>query len=241
MINDAHVWIVDDDASIRWVLERAFLDAGLTVQHFSAADEALERMAHEQPKVVMTDIRMHGKTGIELLETLRVQFPDIRVIVMTAYSDLDSAVSAYRGGAFEYLPKPFDLDEATAIVKRALIGHSDHLSSTFLEKKVGLIGVAPAMQEVYRLIGRLAKSTMNVLISGESGTGKELVAQAIHSTSPRADKMLVAINTAAIPAEVLETALFGHEKGAFTGAEAQRIGNEAAAVMKNQRSAILAM
>ena len=121
MINDDHVWIVDDDASIRWVLERAFLDAGLTVQHFSAADEALERMAHEQPKVVMTDIRMHGKTGIELLETLRVQFPDIRVIVMTAYSDLDSAVSAYRGWAFEYLPKPFDLDEATAIVKRAFL------------------------------------------------------------------------------------------------------------------------
>ena len=206
------------------MLERTFLDAGLTVRHFSTADEALKKAAHEQPSVVMTDIRMQGKTGIEFLEVLRVEFPDIRVIVMTAYSDLDSAVAAYQGGAFEYLPKPFDLDEATAIVKRALISHSERLTSEVFEKKVGLIGSAPAMQEVYRLIGRLAKSTMNVLITGESGTGKEVVARAIHNTSPRAANILVAINTAAIPGELLETELFGHEKGAFTGAEAQRIG-----------------
>ena len=167
---------------------------------------------------------MKGKTGIEFLEVLRVEFPDIRVIVMTAYSDLDSTVAAYRGGAFEYLSKPFDLDEATALVKRALMSHSERQTSEVFEKKVGLIGSAPAMQEVYRLIGRLAKSTMNVLITGESGTGKEVVARAIHNTSPRAANILVAINTAAIPVELLETELFGHEKGAFTGAEAQRIG-----------------
>jgi two-component system nitrogen regulation response regulator GlnG len=221
---NCQVWVVDDDASIRWVLERALDNAGLSVQQFATVEEALKELVYEQPRVVMTDIRMQGKIGIEFLAALGRMFPDIRVIVMTAYTDLDSAVSAYRGGAFEYLPKPFDLDEVTALVKRALVEHLVQVMGSFFEPEVELIGAAPAMQEVYRLIGRLSKSTMNVLISGESGTGKELVARAIHNTSPCADKKLVAINTAAIPSELLETELFGCEKGAFTGAEEQCIG-----------------
>ena len=224
MMNSSQVWVVDDDASIRWVLRRTFTDAGLSVQQFSSADEALERVVVEQPKVILTDVRMQGTDGIQFLETLRVEFPKIQVIIMTAYSDLESTISAYRSGAFEYLSKPFDLDEATIIVKRALVGDIRKSTSSVMDSKEELIGSASVMQEVYRLIGRLSNTTMNVLITGESGTGKELVARAIHRSSPRSDHDLVAINTAAIPAELLETELFGHEKGAFTGAEAQRIG-----------------
>ena len=224
MMNSSQVWVVDDDASIRWVLRRTFTDAGLSVQQFSSADEALERVVVEQPKVILTDVRMRGTDGIRFLETLRVEFPKIQVIIMTAYSDLESTISAYRSGAFEYLSKPFDLDEATIIVKRALVGDIRKSTSSLMDSKEELIGSASVMQEVYRLIGRLSNTTMNVLITGESGTGKELVARAIHRSSPRSDHDLVAINTAAIPSELLETELFGHEKGAFTGAEAQRIG-----------------
>jgi two-component system nitrogen regulation response regulator GlnG len=221
----ASVWVVDDDASIRWVLEKALSNAGFAVALFDNADDVLKRVRREQPDVIVTDIRMPGTSGLEMLEVLGSDVPDLPVIVMTAHSDLDSAVSAYQGGAFEYLPKPFDLEEAVVLVGRALqkkaLGETE---SRTAERDSEIIGEAPAMQTVFRVIGRLSGSQMNVLISGESGTGKELVARAIYRNSLRSAKPFVAINTAAIPAELLESELFGHEKGAFTGAQEQRRG-----------------
>ena len=219
------VWVVDDDASIRWVLEKALTSAGFAPTVFDNADNVLGRALRRAPDVLITDIRMPGTSGLDLLKALGDELPDLPVIVMTAHSDLDSAVSAYRGGAFEYLPKPFDLEEAVALVGRALQKKADQETPKAPVAPSGdMIGEAPAMQAVFRMIGRLAGSAMNVLISGESGTGKELVARAIYRNSPRAERSFVAINTAAIPADLLESELFGHEKGSFTGAERQRQG-----------------
>jgi len=219
------VWIVDDDSSIRWVLARALRAEGFDVSDFEDAESALSHLEKDSPEVLMTDIRMPGMSGLELAKTLHQQHSDIPVIVMTAHTDLDSALASYESGAFEYLPKPFDLDEAVRLVHRAVepkggeIKHEEELND-----EVEIIGEAPAMQEVFRAIGRLAKSNINVMVCGQSGTGKELVANALHHHSPRASKPFVAINIAAIPAELLESELFGHEKGAFTGAQAQRKG-----------------
>ena len=225
MSQGSSVWVVDDDASIRWVLEKALSNAGFAVTLFENADDVLKRVRREQPDVIVTDIRMPGTSGLELLEVLGSDAPDLPVIVMTAHSDLDSAVSAYQGGAFEYLPKPFDLEEAVALVGRALQKKAlEDTQSKVTKRDSEIIGEAPAMQTVFRVIGRLSGSQMNVLISGESGTGKELVARAIYRNSLRSAKPFVAINTAAIPAELLESELFGHEKGAFTGAQEQRRG-----------------
>ena len=226
MNKQTRVWVVDDDASIRWVLDKALGSAGFAATVFDNADDVLARVRRTPPDVIITDIRMPGTSGLDLLKALGEQLPQLPVIVMTAHSDLDSAVSAYRGGAFEYLPKPFDLEEAVALVGRALQKKTAQSvdQSADSAQPAGMIGEAPAMQEVFRVIGRLSKSHMNVLISGESGTGKELAARAIYRNSPRAEQSLVAINTAAIPAELLESELFGHEKGAFTGAQEQRQG-----------------
>ncbi len=225
MSQESSVWVVDDDASIRWVLEKALSNAGFAVTLFDNADDVLTRVRREQPDVIVTDIRMPGTSGLEMLEVLGRDAPDLPVIVMTAHSDLNSAVSAYQGGAFEYLPKPFDLEEAVALVSRALQKKAlEDTESRVAKRDSEIIGEAPAMQTVFRVIGRLSGSQMNVLISGESGTGKELVARAIYRNSLRSAKPFVAINTAAIPAELLESELFGHEKGAFTGAQEQHRG-----------------
>lgn len=219
------VWIVDDDSSIRWVLARALRAESLDVRDFEDAEQALLALETEQPDVLMTDIRMPGMSGLELAKILHQDRSEIPVIVMTAHTDLDSALASYESGAFEYLPKPFDLDEAVRLVQRAV---EPEASSDVLDEDdsndVTIIGEAPAMQEVFRAIGRLAKSNINVMVCGQSGTGKELVANALHRHSPRANKPFVAINIAAIPAELLESELFGHEKGAFTGAQSQRKG-----------------
>ena len=222
------VWVVDDDSSIRWVLSKALNSAEIPNESFESGDAVLERLLHEQPDVVVTDIRMPGTDGLELLEKLQQTRPDLPVILMTAHTDLDSAVSAYQGGAFEYLPKPFDIDEAVKLVQKAL-EHLDQRSESEPDQQPAslsseMIGAAPAMQEVFRIIGRLSKSNMSVLIRGESGTGKELVARALYQTSNRNNQPFVALNTAAIPAELLESELFGHEKGAFTGAQGRRLG-----------------
>jgi len=219
-------WIVDDDASIRWVLERAFEKAGLRVRSFGGGEDVMRQLAREHPDVIITDIRMPGLTGIELMQAIHEQAPEVPVIVMTAHTDLESAVASYQGGAFEYLPKPFDVDGAVGLAKRA-IAHRTSQPRTEQSPQADtspIVGEAPAMQEVFRAIGRLANSHINVLIFGESGTGKELVARALHQHSPRVMEPFIAINTAAIPAELLESELFGHEKGAFTGAHNQRIG-----------------
>jgi len=221
-----NVWVVDDDQSVRWVLEKALLQAGIEARCFERAERLLEAIEHSEPDVLITDVRMPGMSGIKLLERLRTTRPDLPIIVITAHSDLDSAVAAYTGGAFEYLPKPFDIDEAVELVRKAARRNApaDGDKQPDTESLPAMIGRAPAMQEVFRSIGRLAGSSMTVLITGESGTGKELVARALHEHSPRANKPFVALNTAAISSELLETELFGHEKGAFTGADARRIG-----------------
>ncbi len=219
------VWIVDDDSSIRWVLARALRAEGFDVSDFEDAESALGHLERDLPEVLMTDIRMPGMSGLELAKILHQQHSDIPVIVMTAHTDLDSALASYESGAFEYLPKPFDLDEAVRLVHRAVEPKGGELKvEEEPSDEVEIIGEAPAMQEVFRAIGRLAKSNINVMVCGQSGTGKELVANALHHHSPRASKPFVAINIAAIPAELLESELFGHEKGAFTGAQAQRKG-----------------
>lgn len=219
------VWIVDDDSSIRWVLARALRAEGFEVRDFEDAEQALSAISKEQPDVLMTDIRMPGISGLELATLLHEQQPGIPVIVMTAHTDLDSALASYESGAFEYLPKPFDLDEAVRLVQRAVEPKAGADAPDDDDTaNVTIIGEAPAMQEVFRAIGRLAKSNINVMVCGQSGTGKELVANALHHHSPRAGNPFVAINIAAIPAELLESELFGHEKGAFTGAQAQRKG-----------------
>lgn len=224
---DQHIWIVDDDPSIRWVLEKALKQAGLHVSSYETADAALEALHNEKPDAILTDVRMPGMNGLDFLSLLGKEYKNIPVIIMTAHSDLDSAVSAYQGGAFEYLPKPFDIDEAVDLARRACQkGYSESQSNRKLiaDDSPEMIGEAPAMQEVFRAIGRLSKSNITVLINGESGTGKELVAHALHKHSPRADKPFIAINTAAIPKDLLESELFGHERGAFTGATSQRRG-----------------
>ena len=222
------VWIVDDDSSIRWVLEKAFSSANISVASFENANNLLTALDHGQPEVIISDIRMPQMDGMTLLEKVNQQHPDIPVIIMTAHSDLDSAVNAYQGGAFEYLPKPFDIDEAVTLSKRAL-SHAQELKAKKTQIKsdapaVGIIGEAPAMQEVFRAIGRLSRSSISVLINGESGTGKELVAHALHMHSPRVNETFIPLNMAAIPKDLIESELFGHEKGAFTGANAVRQG-----------------
>jgi two-component system, NtrC family, nitrogen regulation response regulator GlnG len=220
------VWVVDDDQSVRWVLEKALRQADMRARSFERAEHLLEAIDHGEPDVLITDVRMPGMSGITLLERLRTSCPALPIIVITAHSDLENAVAAYKGGAFEYLPKPFDIDEAIDLVRKAARknGHAGTEARAAGDGIPSLIGQAPAMQEVFRSIGRLAGSSMTVLITGESGTGKELVARALHEHSPRALKPFVALNTSAIAAELLESELFGHEKGAFTGAEARRIG-----------------
>jgi two-component system, NtrC family, nitrogen regulation response regulator GlnG len=219
------VWLVDDDASIRWVLERALKNGGMLPKTFEAAEPALAALRLESPDVIVTDIRMPGASGLELLKKIHDTRPGLPVIVMTAHSDLGNAVSAYESGAFEYLPKPFDIDHAVDLVKRA--GHAGSRSNaeaTAVPEIPELLGRAPAMQQVFRAIGRLSRSSVTVLITGESGTGKELVAKAVHEHSPRVNKPFIALNTSAIPSELLESELFGHERGAFTGADSQRRG-----------------
>jgi two-component system nitrogen regulation response regulator GlnG len=220
------VWIVDDDRAIRWVLERALEKEQLATRSFENGDKVLSRLAKVEPDVIITDIRMPGTDGLALLESVQATHPHLPVIIMTAYADLERAVAAFRGGAFEYLPKPFDVDDVVAIVRRALrraataaVAPPDEPASV-----PEIIGTSPPMQEVFRAIGRLSNSHMTVLLTGESGTGKELVARALHRHSPRSQQPFIALNTAAIPRDLLESELFGHERGAFTGAAAQRIG-----------------
>ncbi len=227
MTNQAKVWVVDDDSSIRWVLERALSQAGIGNTSFSDADSLIDQLGAEQPDVIISDIRMPGTDGLALLSLLNERHPELPVIITTAHSDLDSAVESYQRGAFEYLPKPFDIDEVVAITERALAqarekrGEFDTPESL---PSTDIIGEAPAMQEVFRAIGRLAHSNITVLINGESGTGKELVARALHRHSPRSKNSFIALNMAAIPRDLMESELFGHEKGAFTGANSKREG-----------------
>jgi two-component system nitrogen regulation response regulator GlnG len=221
------VWIIDDDRSIRWVFEKALGREEIPFKSFGSAAEALATLdaGAPPPQVLVSDIRMPGESGLSLLQKIKARFPGLPVIIMTAYSDLDSAVSAFQGGAFEYLPKPFDIDQAMDLVRRA-IDESTRQEAVPEAAAMApeILGKAASMQEVFRAIGRLSQSHATVLINGESGTGKELVARALHRHSPRADKPFVAINTAAIPRDLLESELFGHERGAFTGATAMRRG-----------------
>ncbi len=221
------VWVVDDDRSIRWVLERAMSAAGIPITAFASADHAMHHLDDERPIAVITDVRMPGTDGMEFIDRIHAAYPELPVIVMTAHSDLDSAINAYQSGAFEYLPKPFDVDDAIAIVRRAITFAGEAKTPTRPaepEPAQEIIGQAPAMQEVFRAIGRLANSNVTVLIRGASGSGKELVARALHRHSPRSNGSFVALNMAAIPRELVESELFGHEKGAFTGANNQRVG-----------------
>jgi len=219
------VWVIDDDRSIRWVFEKALSREGIPFKTFGVAQEALAELEHDAPQVLVSDIRMPGTSGLELLQNVKEKHPQLPVIIMTAYSDLESAVAAFQGGAFEYLPKPFDVDQAVDLIRRA-VGESMREEGTE-ENAPGspeILGQAPSMQEVFRAIGRLSNSGATVLITGESGSGKELVARALHRHSPRAAQPFVAINTAAMPKDLLESELFGHERGAFTGAQAMRRG-----------------
>jgi len=209
------VWIVDDDRSIRWVLEKSLGKTGMNTVSFENGDDLLHRLAHESPDAIISDIRMPGISGLDLLSTIQKSHPNLPIIIMTAHSDLDSTVSSYNLGAFEYLPKPFDIEEAVAMTKRALdharTRNTDSTKKGAIEKDQEIIGKAPAMQEVFRAIGRLSNSNISVLINGESGTGKELVAQALHRHSPRKDEPFVPLNVAAIPKQLIESELFGHE------------------------------
>jgi len=222
-------WIVDDDHAIRWVLERTLKAENIEYASFPDAECLWQQLLIEQPEIIISDVRMPGIDGLELMQKIHQRYPLIPIIIMTAHSDLDSAVNAYQSGAFEYLPKPFDIHEATALIKRAL-NHSKELKQQKKPNEQSLlatpeiIGEAPSMQEVFRVIGRLSRSSMSVLINGQSGTGKELVAQALHKHSPRKDDTFIALNMAAIPKELIEAELFGHEKGAFTGAASNRQG-----------------
>jgi two-component system, NtrC family, nitrogen regulation response regulator GlnG len=219
------IWIVDDDASIRWVLEKALARENLATRSFANARDAIAALELESPQVLVSDIRMPGASGLDLLQIVKAKFPGLPVIIITAFSDLDSAVAAFQGGAFEYLAKPFDIDKAVELIRRAL---DESLRETSIESGPSetpeILGQAPAMQEVFRAIGRLSQSNVTVLITGESGTGKELVARALHKHSPRAQQPFIALNTAAIPKDLLESELFGHERGAFTGAQTTRRG-----------------
>ena len=219
------VWIIDDDRSIRWVFEKALTRENIAFKSFASAREAMAALEDEVPQVVVSDIRMPGESGLELLQQAKVRHPSLPVIIMTAYSDLESAVTAFQGGAYEYLPKPFDVDHAVELIRRAMDESVRQDSTGEVNESVPeILGQAPAMQEVFRAIGRLSQSHATVLINGESGTGKELVASALHRHSPRAGRPFIAINTAAIPKELLESELFGHERGAFTGAQNMRRG-----------------
>jgi two-component system nitrogen regulation response regulator GlnG len=219
------VWIVDDDRSIRWVIEKALSREGIAFNSFSTAQEAMDALSGGPPEVLVSDIRMPGLSGLELLNAVKSRHPAVPVIVMTAYSDLDSAVAAFQGGAYEYLPKPFDVDQAVELIRRALDERRREAEAVEpVQAATEILGQAPAMQEVFRAIGRLSQSSATVLITGESGTGKELVARALHRHSARAAKPFVAINTAAMPKDLLESELFGHERGSFTGAQQQRRG-----------------
>ena len=219
------VWIIDDDRSIRWVFEKALTREDIAFKTFSSAQEAIVALDAETPQVIVSDIRMPVESGLELLQRAKALHASLPVIIMTAYSDLESAVTAFQGGAYEYLPKPFDVDHAVELIRRAM---EESLRQEGVVEEIEatpeILGQAPAMQEVFRAIGRLSQSHATVLITGDSGTGKELVARALHRHSPRSAKPFVAINTAAIPRELLESELFGHERGAFTGAQAQRRG-----------------
>jgi two-component system nitrogen regulation response regulator GlnG len=219
------IWIVDDDESIRWVLEKALARENLATRSFSNARDAMDALQTTIPQVLVSDIRMPGESGLALLQAAKERHPGLPVIIMTAFSDLDSAVAAFQGGAFEYLAKPFDLDKAVELIRRALEeslreANEEQVTSDTPE----ILGQAPAMQDVFRAIGRLSQSNVTVLITGESGSGKELVARALHKHSPRAAQPFIALNTAAIPKDLLESELFGHERGAFTGAQATRRG-----------------
>ncbi|WP_434633471.1 nitrogen regulation protein NR(I) [Chromobacterium sp. CV08] len=219
------VWIIDDDKAIRWVLEKALSRADIGFDSFASADDALNALYDDTPQAIISDIRMPGTDGLKFLAKVKAEHPQLPVIIMTAHSDLDSAVSAFQGGAFEYLPKPFDIDQAVLLIERALAeSQAGDDGADSLEAMPVLLGQAPAMQDVFRAIGRLAQSSVTVLITGESGTGKERVAEALHRHSARAGKPFIALNTAAIPKDLLESELFGHEKGAFTGALATRRG-----------------
>ena len=226
--NKESIWVVDDDRSIRWVLEKALSNADMEVQTFEEADSVLKALEKSQPDAIISDVRMPGMDGLAMLDKIHASFPDLPVIIITAHSDLDSAVSAYKGGAFEYLPKPFDIDEAVELTRRAVKHHreisKEKGSTTEHLQETEIIGEAASMQEVFRAIGRLSRSNITVLINGESGTGKELVAEALHRHSPRAENAFIALNMAAIQRDLLESELFGHEKGAFTGAQAMRKG-----------------
>ncbi len=227
MTENNKIWIVDDDKSIRWVLEKALTADDIQVISFDGPGKLLSRLNREKPDVIISDIRMPDMDGLTLINEIKKQTPDVPVIIMTAYSDLDKAVSAFQSGAFEFISKPFDVDEVVTLVKRAIKETGTGVNSEQTEdlnEGTDIIGSAPAMQEVFRAIGRLSSSNLTVLITGESGTGKELVAKALHKHSPRNDQPFIALNTAAIPKELLESELFGHDKGAFTGANERRIG-----------------
>lgn len=219
-----NVWIVDDDRSIRWVLEKALQKADIPCKTFSEAESVLQAIKKEQPALILSDIHMPGKSGLEMLAEIKKSYPKLPIIIMTAYSDLDSAVASFQGGAFEYLPKPFDIDKAIELVRRATEESEEEEQTPAEETASEIIGKATAMQEVFRAIGRLSQSKATVLLTGESGAGKEVVARALHKHSPRSNAPFVAINMAAIPKDLMETELFGHEKGAFTGASAIRHG-----------------
>ena len=224
-MNMKPVWVVDDDKSIRWVFEKALTREGIPYKTFALAQDAIDALASGAPQVLVSDIRMPGTSGLDLLQNIKQRYPTLPVIIMTAYSDLESAVAAFQGGAFEYLPKPFDVDQAVELIRRAIDEsmREDEVAEV-AQASPEILGQAPSMQEVFRAIGRLSQSNATVLITGESGSGKELVAQALHRHSARASKPFVAINTAAMPKDLLESELFGHERGAFTGAQAMRRG-----------------
>ena len=223
MTQAMEIWVVDDDESIRWVMQKSLTRAGMKVQVFEGAAELFDALEEDQPDVLVSDIRMPGVNGLELMERVRRDHPELPVIIMTAHSDLDAAVASYKGGAFEYLPKPFDVDAVAQLVRRA----ATKKQAVEPLPEIGptaIIGEAPAMQDVFRAIGRLSQSQITVMVTGESGTGKELVARALHVNSPRAARPFIAVNTAAIPKDLMESEFFGHERGAFTGAQTQRKG-----------------
>ncbi|MGI9227809.1 MAG: nitrogen regulation protein NR(I) [Gammaproteobacteria bacterium] len=230
MMRDTNVWVIDDDQAMRWVLERAFQKAEIPVTTFESATIAMRELEQQTPSAILTDVRMPGIDGFEFLEQIKTSHPSLPIIIMTAHSDLQSAVGAYQKGAFEYLPKPFDVDEAVELTKRACLAVTEEgntgieKESLFAQELPKIIGESPAMQEVFRAIGRLSNSNITVLINGASGSGKELVAHALHEHSPRAHGSFIALNMAAIPRDLLESELFGHEKGAFTGAQTLRKG-----------------
>ncbi|WP_261816426.1 nitrogen regulation protein NR(I) [Vibrio gallicus] len=228
-MSKGYIWVVDDDSSIRWVLDKTFSNANIKCETFADAESVLLALERELPDVIISDIRMPGMDGLDLLKQVQKSQPELPVIIMTAHSDLDAAVNAYQEGAFEYLPKPFDIDEALALAERAITHslenkQSQTILNTSKSESPEIIGEAPAMQEVFRAIGRLSRSSISVLINGESGTGKELVAHALHKHSPRNKNPFIALNMAAIPKDLIESELFGHEKGAFTGANSVRQG-----------------